>query len=126
MNVATNEQEIHISDLDEFLALKFLDDVTRPMRFSVLRKDNQGNIIIQQKDNDQKLKEGGIDFELSPSEYQSLDSINVTDFINKTVYTSSAYEFLDFILMYYFQFEFLTEFNGSSWQIRILNGTEEQ
>jgi len=126
MNVATNEHEIHISDLDEFLALKFLDDVTRPMRFSVLRKDTQGNIIIQQKDNDQKLKEGGIDFELSPSEYQSLDSINVTDFINKTVYTSSAYEFLDFILMYYFQFEFLTEFNGSSWQIRILNGTEEQ
>jgi hypothetical protein len=126
MNVATNEHEIHISDLDEFLALKFLDDVTRPMRFSVLRKDTQGNIIIQQKDNDQKLKEGGIDFELSPSEYQSLDSINVTDFINKTVYTSSAYEFLDFILMYYFQFEFLTEFNGSSWQIRILNGTEDQ
>jgi hypothetical protein len=126
MNVATNEHEIHISDLDEFLALKFLDDVTRPMRFSVLRKDTQGNIIIQQKDNDQKLKEGGIDFELSPSEYQSLDSINVTDFINKTVYTSSAYEFLDFILMYYIQFEFLTEFNGSSWQIRILNGTEEQ
>ena len=126
MNVATNEHEIHISDLDEFLALKFLDDVTRPMRFSVLRKDTQGNIIIQQKDNDQKLKEGGFDFELSPSEYQSLDSINVTDFINKTVYTSSAYEFLDFILMYYIQFEFLTEFNGSSWQIRILNGTEEQ
>ena len=126
MNVATNEHEIHISDLDEFLALKFLDDVTRPMRFSVLRKDTQGNIIIQQKDNDQKLKEGGIDFELSPSEYQSLDSINVIDFINKTVYTSSAYEFLDFILMYYFQFEFLTEFNGSSWQIRILNGTEDQ
>jgi len=126
MNVATNEHEIHISDLDEFLALKFLDDVTRPMRFSVLRKDTQGNIIIQQKDNDQKLKEGGIDFELSPSEYQSLDSINVTDFINKTVYTSSAYKFLDFILMYYIQFEFLTEFNGSSWQIRILNGTEEQ
>ena len=126
MNVATNEHEIHISDLDEFLALKFLDDVTRPMRFSVFRKDTQGNIIIQQKDNDQKLKEGGIDFELSPSEYQSLDSINVTDFKNKTVYTSSAYEFLDFILMYYLQFEFLTEFNGSSWQIRILNGTEEQ
>jgi hypothetical protein len=126
MNVATNEHEIHISDLDEFLALKFLDDVTRPMRFSVLRKDTQGNIIIQQKDNDQKLKEGGIDFELSTSEYQSLDSINVRDFINKTVYTSSAYEFLDFILMYYFQFEFLTEFNGTSWQIRILNGTEEQ
>ena len=124
MNPATNEHEIHISDLNEFLALKFLDDVTRPMRFSVLRKDTQGNIIIQQKDNDQKLKEGGIDFELSPSEYQSLDSINVTDFINKTVYTSSAYEFFDFILMYYSQFEFLTEFNGSAWQIRILKGKE--
>ena len=124
MNVATNEHEIHISDLDEFLALKFLDDVTRPMRFSVLRKDTQGNIIIKQKENAQEIEEGGIDFELSPSEYQSLDSINVTDFINKTVYTSSAYEFFDFILMYYSQFEFLTEFNGSAWQIRILKGKE--
>lgn len=93
------------------------------MRFSVLKKDTQGNIIIQQIENDQKIEEGGIDFELSPSEYQSLDSINVTDFTNKPVYTSSAYEFFDFILMYYSQFEFLSEFNGSAWQIRILNDT---
>jgi len=126
MNAAANEHEIHISDLNEFLALKFLDAVIRPMRFSVLRKDAQGNIIIKQKENDQEIEEGGIDFELSPSEYQSLDSINAKDFINKTVYTSSAYEFFDFILMYYSQFEFLTEFNGSAWQIRILSGKEEQ
>lgn len=125
MNGATNEHEIHISELNEFLALKFLDNVTIPIRFSVFKKDTQGNIIIQQKDNELEIEEGGIDFELSTSEYQSLDSINVTDFTNKTVYTSSAYEFFDFILMYYSRFEFLSEFNGSAWKIRILKEIEE-
>lgn len=119
------EEKIHLSELDEYLASKLLSDSTTPLRFSVARDDFQGNIRIQQRTNDTQIGEGGIDFELSPSEYQSLDSMNISDITKQTIYTSSAYEFFDFILMYLSDLDLILDFKGSSWRIRILSYQED-
>lgn len=118
------ENTIHLSELDEYLASKLLDS-NSALRFSMSKVDLQGYINIRQDKNDAVIEEGGIDFELSPSEYQSLDSINILDFTNQTIYTSSAYEFFDFMLMYFSRLEYLLDFYNSSWRIRILNFIEE-
>ena len=114
---------IHLSDLDEFLAFELLEQ-TVPIALAISKKDSQGNITILSGKNNSVMDEKGIDFELSPSEYQSLDSVNISDFTNQTVYTSSAYEFFDFILMYCSELECIADFCGNSWRIRIINFAE--
>ena len=109
---------IHLSELDEFLASRLLDS-ENPISLCFSKKDLQGNIFVQQKSCKDKIEEGGVDFELSPSEYQSLDLTNIHDYTRRTVYTSSSYEFFDFVLMYLSTFECLFDFNGNSWRIKI-------
>ena len=124
MNEAICEQKtVHLSELDEYLASKFLDKQSA-LRFTMSRNDSQGYITIKQENNEQEIEERGIDFELSPSEYQSLDSINILDFTNQTIYTSSAYEFFDFMLMYFSFLQYLIDFTGSSWRLKILSFKE--
>ncbi len=118
------KRKIHLSELDEYLASRVLDQESSPVCLSVSKDDSQGNVSITEIQTEDKIEEGGIDFELSPSEYQTLDSVNVSDFTKSTVYTSSAYEFFDFILMYFSDVEFLLDFNGSSWRIKILGFNE--
>ena len=121
MNGTTYEKKtIHISELDDFLASSLVDSETTPLMFSVSKYDSQGYITIGQGKASGRIREGGIDFELSPSEYLSLDSIEIEDFTRQTIYTSSAYEFFDFILMYYTCLECLLDFTGNSWRINIL------
>jgi len=125
MNVENSEEKtIHLSELDEYLASRLLDS-NSALRFSMSKKDIQGYINIQQDKNETPIEEGGIDFELSPSEYHSLDSINILDFTTQTIYTSSAYELFDFMLMYFSRLEYILDFNNSSWRIRILSFKEE-
>ena len=112
MNDRSCEEEIiHLSELDEFLASRLMDIGSKPFRFSVYNYDSQGNITIRQGKTTDKISEGGIDFELSPSEYYSLDSIDIEDFTKQTVYTSSAYEFFDFILMYFCSLDCVLDFS---------------
>jgi hypothetical protein len=114
------KKTIHISELDDFLASSLVDSETTPLIFSVSKYDSQGYITIGQGKATGSMREGGIDFELSPSEYQSLDSIEIEDFTKQTIYTSSAYEFFDFILMYFSYLECILDFTGGSWRINIL------
>jgi len=121
MNVIKDEEKtIHLSELDEFFASRLLDIESTPLRFSVSKYDSQGNVTIRQGKTTDRIGEGGIDFELSPSEYMSLDSIEIEDYTKQTVYTSSAYEFFDFILMYFTNLDCILDFTGSSWRINIL------
>lgn len=122
--VNIEEKKIHLSELDEYLASRFIDN-NKTLKFSVNKEDAQGNIRIQQEVNEIAIEESGIDFELSTSEYQSLNSINISDFTTQTIYTTSAYEFFDFVLMYFSSIEYLLDFNNSSWRIRILSFKEE-
>ena len=46
-------------------------------------------------------------------------------YIGRPVYTSSAYEFFDFILGYLSSFDCLIEFTGNAWCIRVVNPVRE-
>ena len=120
IDTTDKEKTIHLSELDDFLASSLVDSETTPLMFSVSKYDSQGYITIGQGKASGSIREGGIDFELSPSEYLSLDSIEIEDFTKQTIYTSSAYEFFDFILMYYSYLECILDFTGNSWRINIL------
>jgi len=122
-DVISEQQTVHLSELDEYLASKFLDRQSA-LRFAMSKNDSQGYITIKQEMNEIEIEERGIDFELSPLEYQSLDSINILDFTNQTIYTSSAYEFFDFMLMYFSYLEYLLDFTGSSWRVKIISFKE--
>lgn len=125
MNAIKDEaRTIHLSELDEFLASALLDIEETPFRISVSKIGVQGYITIAHGKTTTRIREGGIDFELSPSEYQSLDSIEIEDFTNQTIYTSSAYEFFDFILMYFSYLECILDFTDNSWRINILKYKE--
>jgi len=120
IDTTDKEETIHLSELDDFLASRLVNSETTPLMFSVSKYDSQGYITIGQGKASGSIREGGIDFELSPSEYLSLDSIEIEDFTKQTIYTSSAYEFFDFILMYYPDLECILDFTGNSWRINIL------
>ena len=122
--IKDEEKTIHLSELDEFLASALLDIGETPLRISVSKIDAQGYITIAHGKTAHTIREGGIDFELSPSEYQSLDAIEIEDFTNQTIYTSSAYEFFDFILMYFSYLECILDFTDNSWRINILKYKE--
>ena len=122
--VSNKYLSIHLSELDEYLAKQVLEQ-NSPLRITIIKFDTQGNIGVSAINSDLGIEEGGIDFELWPSEYQSLDSVNINDFMTQSVYTSSAYEFFDFMLMYFFNLELLLDFNGSAWRIRILKNSNE-
>lgn len=122
-DIIYEQKRIHLSELDEYLASKFLDRQSA-LKFAMSKNDSQGYITIKQEKNEEGIEERGIDFELSPSEYQSLDSINILDFTNQTIYTSSAYEFFDFMLMYFSYLEYLLDFTDNSWRVKILSFKE--
>ncbi|MEM7008029.1 MAG: hypothetical protein AAF462_02745 [Thermodesulfobacteriota bacterium] len=115
----TQDKELHLSELDEFLASQIVDGSMSSLGYLIIRLDYQGNIRISEIANTLEIEKGGIDFELSPSEYQALNSIDVLDFTKSPVYTSSAYEFFDFMMMYFSKLWCSTEFNGKSWKVKI-------
>jgi hypothetical protein len=117
---------IHVSDIDEFLAARFLEGGGGPLSFSVRREGRDGGIFVSGTDTAPGTGGGeGVDFELSTCECRGLDPDDVGVYIGRPVYTSSAYEFFDFILGYLSSFDCLVEFTGNAWSIRVVNAVRE-
>ncbi|MGH7849148.1 MAG: hypothetical protein ACREOP_02510 [Thermodesulfobacteriota bacterium] len=117
---------IHVSDIDEFLAARFLEGGGGPLSFSVRREGRDGGIFVSGTDTAPGPGGGeGVDFELSTCECRGLDPDDVAVYIGRPVYTSSAYEFFDFILGYLSSFDCLVEFTGNAWSIRVVNAVRE-
>ncbi len=119
---ARNFTDIHISEIDEFLAGRLLDGDDLVIGFTVSRKDLDGTITIgEYSASPEPVPEEGIDFELSPSEYLDPGDTRIDEYLKCFVYTSSAYELFDLVLMYYDSFDCIAEFTGNAWKIRIIN-----
>lgn len=63
----------------------------------------------------------GIDFELSPCECSGLGHDDAGIYVGRPVFTSSVYEFLDFILGHYRSFDCYIEFTGDAWSVTVEN-----
>ena len=117
-----NRSVINVSDIDEFLAARFLEGGGGPLSFSVRHEGRDGGISISGAEFASEPGGGeGVDFELSTCECRGLDPDDVGVYIGRPVYTSSAYEFFDFILGYLSSFDCLIEFTGNAWSIRVVN-----
>jgi hypothetical protein len=116
-------KKLHLSDLDEFLANAILESVDRPLKLAIRKEGNQGYVFARLLTlrESEGMPENGVDFELSPCECMDFSNMEVSDFLGKPVFTSSAYELLDFIFMFIDRFECLIDFEGNAWKIKILN-----
>ena len=121
-----NRSVIHVSIIDEFLAARFLDGGGSPLSFSVRREGRDGRISLAAAETAPGPGGGeGVDFELSTCECRGLDPDDAGVYIGRPVYTSSAYEFFDFILGYLSSFDCFIEFTGNAWCIRVRNPVRE-
>ena len=116
-------KKLHLSDLDEFLANAFLESTDRPLKLEIRKEGDQGYVFARLLTlrESEVMPENGVDFELSPCECMDFSNMEVQDFLGKPVFTSSAYELLDFIFMFTDRFECLIDFEGNAWKIKILN-----
>jgi len=113
------EKKIHISNLDDFLASALLESQKKPIKLSIKKEGVEGYVSVNLLKSDEDMEEDGIDFELSPCECIDFDSMEISDFLYKPVFSSSAYEFFDFIFMYFSSIECLVDFTGDAWKIKI-------
>ena len=113
------EKKIHISNLDDFLASALLECQEKPIKLSIQKEGIEGYVSVNLLKSDEYMEEDGIDFELSPCECIDFDNMEISDFLYKPVYSSSAYEFFDFIFMFFSSIECLVDFTGDAWKIKI-------
>ncbi len=113
------EKKIHISNLDEFLAETLHQSKEKPIKLSIQKEGVEGYLSVNLLKSDEDMEEDGVDFELSPCECVDFDSMEISDFLYKPVFSSSAYEFFDFIFMFLSSIECIVDFEGDSWKIKI-------
>jgi hypothetical protein len=113
--------QIHISGIEEFLAECFLDNNYVPFSVSISKEDDQGSLLIIITDKRvTNFASKEIDFELSPCECVEFDQMDISDYKNKTIHTSSAIELFEFLLMLNDTIECVVDFNGTAWKVMVL------
>jgi hypothetical protein len=119
------ENKVHLSNLDEFLAASIVEGLYAPIRLAVRRNGEQGYVSAILLSTGENMEEGGIDFELSSCECGGLEALGIAYFLRKPVFTSSAYEFFDFICAFLDSFECVVGFTGNGWKIKVLNNEND-
>ncbi len=115
------EKTIHISNADEFLAGVLMDSEEKPIRLAIHKNGTQGYIsVVLLPTQGCTIEEDGIDFELSSCECIDYDGVEISDFLKRVVFTSSAYEFFDFIFMFFNSVECLVDFTEDAWKLKII------
>lgn len=110
--------EFYINSIDDVFAEIFLESPAVQHIKIEFEKTSGIVTIVDIKKGGQKLS-GGIDFELSTSECCGLNSTDLSDYLGKTVHTSSALEYFDFVFSYCSEVEFDIELKDDSWMVRI-------
>lgn len=116
----SKEQRIHISEIDEFLARSLAAGQTKPFRLALSKNGDQGYLKAFVAENDEFIEDDGVDFELSPGENIDLDDFDISDFVMKAVYTSSACELFDYIFTYFHSIECVVDFKENAWLVKVL------
>lgn len=115
-------KEIHVSEIDAFLAEHLIEAGDYVHIFKVIKKDYQGNISIENLGKAEgNSREESVDFELSPGESLNPEVEEIAQYTERPVDTSSAHEFFDFLLSNFSSFECVAEFTGNAWRIIIEN-----
>ncbi len=120
MQMNGKQQRIHISEIDEFLARSLTAGQMKPFRLALSKNGDQGYLKAFIAENDEFSEDDGVDFELSPCENKDLDEFDISDFVMKAVYTSSAYELFDYIFTYCHSIECVVDFKENAWLVKVV------
>lgn len=110
---------IHISEIDEYLASRIVDEGVNRLSFKVEKSGDDGLISLSRIEPRDIGSEDPLDFELSPSEYLGLNDAQLDQMLRAPIVTSSALELFDFLLLRTNRFSFAAEFTGSAWKMKI-------
>lgn len=114
------EKQFYINQIDDVLAELFLS-AKSALNIQMNLDAISGMVFAKNIDPSTKDIENGIDFELSTSECCGLNDTDLSDYLNKTVHTSSAFEFFDFAFSFSKYMDVDIEFMQDCWKIRVNN-----
>ena len=120
MQISGNEQKIHISEIDEFLARSLASGQMRAFRLALSKNGDQGYLKAVIAEIDEFIDDDGVDFELSSGENRDLEEFDISDFVTKALYTSSAYELFDYIFTYFHSIECVVDFKENAWLVKVV------
>ena len=112
------KKEFYINRMDETLAEIFLNEQC-PVNLKMTLSPDSGLINAEYAALDKRLTDNGIDFDLSTSECCGLNDIDLNDYFKKTVHTSSAFEFFDYVFTGSQTVDADVEFTEDCWKIRL-------
>lgn len=112
------EKEFYINQIDDIFAELFLD-AKSALNIEMKIDQSSGFILAKKIVSSEKDLENGIDFELSTTECCGLNDVDLSDYLSKTVHTSSAYEYFDFVFSFSDRVNADIEFTDDCWKIRI-------
>lgn len=112
-------KKIHLSEINEFLAEKYLK-YKSTFELSLRDYTADGYVVGNDKISSYELKNGGVDFELSTCECHGLGDTEISELVKAPIYTSSAYEFFDAYLPIYKEVMCLVNMVEDSWLIKVV------
>lgn len=110
---------IHISEIDEYLASRMVEEGENQLSYKVGKSGNDGMILLSGIEFQEKARLESLDFELSASEYHSLNDIELEELLSRPLVTSSALELFDFLLLRLEGFKCNISFTGNAWRIKV-------
>ena len=114
-------QKLHIAELEGFLAESYVSNSQKPLFLQITKSDDQGNLEIDCSPIIKRKIEGReIDFDLSPCECIDLDRLDINEYKDRTIYSSSAIELFEYFLMFTENISCIVEFEGVSWKVKVL------
>lgn len=116
-------KEIHLTDLTEYLTDRFLK-YSSNFEIEINDCSLEGFLKINSAESSLKFNTENIDFDLSGCECSGLDDIDYSDFLNKSVYTASPYEFAEFLINRFEYVKLLVFLTEGCWVIQILEFKE--
>lgn len=118
--IKDKKAEIHLSDINEYLADRFLE-YSSPFELELRNLTTDGFIEIKESKSSKEIEKDGLDFELSTCECLGLNNLEISEFLEKPVYTGSAYELFDFYFSKFYSLRCLVDFIEGAWVIKVLD-----
>lgn len=119
MSESEEKDVIHISQIDEYLASRIVGEGAGELSLKVGKSGNDGHISIFNVKNQHSGGQDPLDFELSTSEYHSLNETRLEELLRTPLVTSSALELFDLLLLRLKGFNCLISFTGNAWKIEV-------
>ncbi len=113
--------KIHITELNEFLVNAIIKNKT-PVEAEFKEFTAEGFINIEVRGSKKNFDNSSIDFDLQSCECSGLNEYDeISEYLGKTVNTSSVYEFVEFVTSFTSNSQMLINVEEGCWVIRLMD-----